>query len=400
VGQLILGRPAPRQIVAVSAPLEFTSAISLTFRAARAAEAPPDVSAGFDAWLTDAWRSLDAGLQHDLNLILGFSGRLMYYIEELLFAFDALEPDRLDATFDDYFALLESLPASRFQEMAARAVLRVYRDRGLNESPPDNDDPSDWRMFVRPSITHANPDEVAGLLTSPDQLRRRTLALLDGFWRQCYQAEFERQLPDLQRAVRFAQQLVHPTVQVTFSELTGHRLPEDLSAALASVERVVFCPSPHVGSFVQYILYPPALILYFNSSTVLQGRPSRTRTPDRALDDELLPDEVLDGLRALSDPSRMRIVEMLRAREMYAQEIVQQLSISQSAVSRHLGTLESAGVVAVRPANGMKYYSVDRSRLRSLATHLEGLADVATGRPQQTNGANGNASGSGSGGRS
>lgn len=399
MGQLILGRPAPRQIVAVSAPLEFTSAISLTFRAARAAEAAPDVSAGFDAWLSDAWRSLDAGLQHDLNLILGFSGRLLYYIEELLFAFDPLQPDRLDATFDDYFAVLEALPASRFQEMAARAVLRVYRDRGLNESPPDNDDASDWRMFVRPSITHASPDEVAALLTSPDQLRRRTLALLDGFWRQCYQAEFERQLPELQRAVRYAQQLAHPTVQVSFSELTGHRLPEDLSAALANVERVVFCPSPHVGSFVQYILYPPALILYFNAFTVLQGRPSRPRTSDRSLDDELMPDEVLDGLRALSDPSRMRIVEMLRNREMYAQEIVQQLSISQSAVSRHLGTLESAGVVGVRPANGMKYYSVDRSRLRSLATHLEGLADVTAGRPPHI-ASSASSAGTGAGGRS
>src|SRR4051794_14508693 len=98
MGQLILGRPAPRQLFAVSEPLELTSAISLTFRAGAAAENP-----GFDRWLIDAWQTLDAGVRHDLELLLGFSGRQLYYIEELLFAFDALDPDRLDASFDDYF---------------------------------------------------------------------------------------------------------------------------------------------------------------------------------------------------------------------------------------------------------------------------------------------------------
>lgn len=255
MGQLIVGRPAPKQLFAVSAPLELTSAISLTFRAASAAES--DVAdPGFDHWLVDAWRSLDAGLRHDLDLLLGFSGRLLYYIEELLFAFEALTPDRLDASFDEYLSFLDSLPPTRFQEMAANALVRIYRDRGLNESPPTSDNANDWRMFLRPGITRANIDEAAALVTSPGQLKLRTLALLDGFWRQCYQPEFERNRADLQRAIRFGQALSHPSVQVTFQELTGHRLPPDIEGWFDEVERVVFCPSSHVGSFIQYILYP------------------------------------------------------------------------------------------------------------------------------------------------
>ena len=80
----------------------------------------------------------------------------------------------------------------------------------------------------------------------------------------------------------------------------------------------------------------------------------------------------------MSDPSRMRIIEMLREREHYAQEIVARLSISQSAVSRHLSTLEDADIVTVRPANGMKYYAIDRARLRLIAQHLDSLAEVAS----------------------
>jgi DNA-binding transcriptional ArsR family regulator len=374
VGQLVVGRPAPKQLVAISAPIDLTSAISLTYRAALAADGAPEES-GYDRWLVGAWRSLDAGMRHDLQLLLGFSGRLLYFVEELLFAFDALEPDRLDASFDEYRTFLDALPDAEFQRMAARSVVRVYRDRGLNESPPTSDDPSDWRMFLRPALTRANLDEAAALITSPEQLKRRTLALIEGFWRQCYEPEFLRNHADMLRAVRHAQALTHPAVQVTFSELTGHRLPAEIEAVLGDVELVMYSPSPHLGNFIQYIFYRPSLILYFNAANVLRGRPTPPR-PARSEDDELGADEVLDGLRALSDPSRMRIIEMLRERELYAQEIVARLGISQSAVSRHLGTLESADIVTVRPANGMKYYAIDRARVRALAGHVQALADV------------------------
>lgn len=376
MGQLIVGRPAPKQLFAVSAPLELTSAISLTFRAAGAAESDV-VDQGLDTWLIDAWNSLEVGLRHDLKLLLGFSGRLLYYVEELLFAFDALSPDRLDASFDDYLGFLESIPASRYQEMAANTLVRIYRDRGVTELPPTSDNPSEWRMFLRPGITRANIDEAAALVTSPAQLKQRTLALLDGFWRQCYQPEFEKNAADLQRAVRHAQALSHPSVQVTFQELTGHRLPPEVDGWFDVVDRVVCCPSSHVGSFVQYILYPPELILYFNSASVLQNRPAQSRV-SRHDDTSLETSEVLDGLRAMSDPSRMRIIEMLRERELYAQEIVAQLGISQSAVSRHLSTLESADLVTVRPSNGMKYYAIDRVRLRALSSHIESLTEIGS----------------------
>ena len=69
MGQLIVGRPAPKQLFAVSAPLELTSAISLTFRAGSVESDAADP--GFDLWLVDAWRSLDAGIRHDLELLLG-----------------------------------------------------------------------------------------------------------------------------------------------------------------------------------------------------------------------------------------------------------------------------------------------------------------------------------------
>lgn len=375
MGQLIVGRPAPQQFVAVSAPLALTSAISLAFRAGYAIE---QEEPAVDPWLIDAWRDMDDGLRHDLDLLLGFSGRLLYYAEELLFAFDALAPGHLGASFDEYLAFLRALPAEQFKAMAAASVVRLYQDRGLAEAPPADDDPHEWRMFLRPGITRANIDEAVSLVISPSQLKLRTLALLQGFWRDVFEAEYHAMLPELRRSVRVAQSLMHySSAQNTFAELTGHRLPEEISRRLPDVDRVVYSPSQRLGRFIQYILYPPALILYFNPATVLERKtgPARLASDDAGLSTT----DLLEGFRALSDPSRMRIIEMLREQELYAQEIVSRLGISQSAVSRHLSTLESANLVTVRPANGMKYYAVDRGRLHALASQLASMADGQTG---------------------
>lgn len=372
MGELVIGRPVMRQLFAVSAPLVLTSAITLTYRAVD--DGDLSQGAGYDEWLIHARQSLPDEIQHDLDLLLGFSGRLLYYAEELLLSFGALEPDRLDAPYDEYFDHLKDLPPIAFQRMAANAVRRVYRDRGVVETPPETDDLDDWRLFLRPSVTRDNLDETAALISNPDELKRRTLRLIDGFWRGVYQTEFERELPDLQRAVRRAESLAHPVVQVAFSELTGHRLPDEIAAHLADVERVTFCPSAHLGSFVQYIFYQPELVLYFNPSIVLgSAGPQRQRIRDKNA--KLPTQDALTGLKAMADPTRLKIIGMLREREHYAQEIVGKLGISQSAVSRHLSTLETANVVTVRPAQGMKYYAVDEEYLGALANYIGQLAE-------------------------
>ena len=49
---------------------------------------------------------------------------------------------------------------------------------------------------------------------------------------------------------------------------------------------------------------------------------------------------------------------------------VEQLGLSQSAVSRHLSLLERAGLVRVKPKGGKRYYAVDCARLDAVADAL------------------------------
>ncbi len=175
---------------------------------------------------------------------------------------------------------------------------------------------------------------------------------------------------------------------MAFADLTGNRLPATLVSRLNDVACVTFCPSYHLGSFVSYILYPPDLVVFFDaprlvSQAATAGWISTESVPGSLADgsarlsgnpeeraDPLLGESLLEGLRALADPNRLRILDLLGEGQLYAQEIVGRLGIAQSAVSRHLSQLERAGLITVQPKGGMKYYAVDGRRIAEIAAAI------------------------------
>lgn len=66
----------------------------------------------------------------------------------------------------------------------------------------------------------------------------------------------------------------------------------------------------------------------------------------------------MDAFQALSDPTRRRIVEALSLGEQQVKDVVGQLDIHQSGVSRHLRILLEAGFVQVRPDGPRRLYSL------------------------------------------
>ena len=52
-----------------------------------------------------------------------------------------------------------------------------------------------------------------------------------------------------------------------------------------------------------------------------------------------------EGFKALSDPTRRRILELLRERDMTAGELAEQFNMSKPSISHHLTTLKTAGLV-------------------------------------------------------
>ena len=76
-------------------------------------------------------------------------------------------------------------------------------------------------------------------------------------------------------------------------------------------------------------------------------------------------------LKGLADETRLQSMEMLQDRELYAQQIVDRLDISQAAVSRHLKLMTRAGVLRARREKGAKYYSIEADTVNYLADALQ-----------------------------
>ena len=343
---------------------------------------------GLDPWLIQLRRSLPPQIRAELDLLHGFSGRMLYYMEEPAMRFEPLRPDRLDATFEELIDFLESLPASDYLDMVAHSAGRVHQDIGLPPMPrPGPDDLEGWRTYLTPGQTTADMDEVLSLISDPETLKRRTIGLMEGVWDNGYGDEFQSRRETLEQAARLASTTESRGAALAFSELTLNRMPSTIAAWLPEVERVTFSPSLHVGSLISYIFVPPDLVIFFNADEYLARNlgavPSRstngTSTNGAApLTDidaivsapPLAQEPLLEALRALGDQNRLHILELLGEGELYAQEIVGRLGIAQSAVSRHLSLLERAGLVKVRPRGGMKYYAVDEGRLKAVSSSL------------------------------
>jgi uncharacterized protein YndB with AHSA1/START domain/DNA-binding transcriptional ArsR family regulator len=78
-------------------------------------------------------------------------------------------------------------------------------------------------------------------------------------------------------------------------------------------------------------------------------------------------------LAALAEPNRLRIVELLGESPRPVGEIATRLELRQPQVTKHLQTLERAGLVVVHPLGRRRIYALRRERLRELADWLSGF---------------------------
>jgi DNA-binding transcriptional ArsR family regulator len=77
---------------------------------------------------------------------------------------------------------------------------------------------------------------------------------------------------------------------------------------------------------------------------------------------------MLDGMSfdAVTEPTRRRILDVLRRGERPVGDLVAELGLSQPAVSKHLRVLREAGLVSVRGDAQRRFYRLDPQPLREL----------------------------------
>ena len=80
--------------------------------------------------------------------------------------------------------------------------------------------------------------------------------------------------------------------------------------------------------------------------------------------------DLTKALRALSDETRLRILNLLLERECCVCEVMQALEISQTRASRNLNILYDAGFLKLRKDGLWSLYSIDRDMMREYFSDL------------------------------
>ena len=83
----------------------------------------------------------------------------------------------------------------------------------------------------------------------------------------------------------------------------------------------------------------------------------------------------VEVFKALSDPNRLKILEMLTGGEICACRILEALSITQPTLSHHMKILQQCGLVSARKVEQWSYYSINPGNLSEIIDYFTETRD-------------------------
>ena len=90
--------------------------------------------------------------------------------------------------------------------------------------------------------------------------------------------------------------------------------------------------------------------------------------------------------RALADPTRQKILQILGAGEMRAGDIAKRFRSRRPTISKHLKVLRDAGLVEVRASGRERYYSVAPGPLREATARMQAVEEMMRGGVERLGG--------------
>lgn len=216
----------------------------------------------------------------------------------------------------------------------------------------------------------------------PAALRDRYGRLLEQYWESAFADEWDRLLPRVEAEVTAGS---HALVTAGAPGLVRALLPEgrwDEEACSIVVDKdwdgqcevagrgpLLFVPTVYGWPCVLIELAPPwPLAIVFPLREL--RHPQVPQASDR---------EVVEGFKALADETRLQIARLVAEDPRSTKELAELLSLSDSAISRHLKILESAGLVQGRRDGYFVLYALRPERVEVLGRAIRATLGLAPG---------------------
>ncbi len=318
---------------------------------------------------------------------------LLAEIGELIRHFDHFVPGIFEVgfagespAFDDELAAFEAID----DDVVAYELSLAFG--GMGCSPREGAGPHlvHDETYRREVVAAADDDAglaalAAAAFDDPGALRDRYARLLRRYWDEAFGEEWERLLPRIEAEVTAGS---HALVTGGVPKLVEALLPEgawdatsssiviakdwDGDGDVAERGRLLLVPTVYGWPRVMIELTPP-----WPLSVMFPLRDLRQPAVPHASDAE-----VVEGFRALGDEVRLQIARMVAEHPRSTKEIAALLSLSDSAISRHLKIMEAAGLVTSRRDGYFVLYGLQSDRLDVLGRALRntlGLTQGASG---------------------
>lgn len=318
-----------------------------------------------EPWITQTAARLTPQQQHDNRLIFEGLGH-------------ALLPDAAYADFSAYLAALEGQAPTTLRD---RLLQRLALEQLQNETAHGDAQHFVQQMSTASPLHHLDEAllaEVYQLLNAPVAMYRLITTHLRTLWEQHLAAEWERSLRNLQSMSYLLNNYTWPTTSApdAIRAFLRRPLPDVVCTQLSGVQEVIFVPSPHVHLHAERFGSTNTIWIFVLAN--FWTLPLRTEPIQRT--------EVLGPLSALADEMRLHILELLAAhQELFAQELITKLEVSQPTVSRHLKQLRSANLITEqRGSDANKSYQPNPEAIERLFHTLTQLLSTENAQLAQS----------------
>jgi DNA-binding transcriptional ArsR family regulator len=337
-----------------------------------------DELSGLDTWVTRTAAALTPQQRHINHLVL-------------IGVHFAVVPDRSFPSFPAYVDHLAALDPVILRNRVFNAYAQVFKKKEEKCCPPPDPTSKQVSIDIAPLLADVDvflaflkerfpidhiDDEIESeahqYLNDPPAMQALIVSHLRSMWEGLLSPEWDRIAPMLQTSVDAFQQLTisdrsrFEAIRLVLGRDSGNEEESFWKVALEHTERLVFVPSTHLGPYIGKFRSGDTLWVLFGAR-VPEG--AQIHAPD------LSRAEILVRLNALADDTRLRILKLIsEGGELRSQEIMTQLALSQSAVSRHLKQLSATGYLNERRCEGAKCYALNPRRvedtLRAISAFL------------------------------
>ena len=293
-------------------------------------------------WAAGVRKRLSAQSQHDFKEFYGSSYRRIAYTPiHLVLGMDAPKEaqrflDFVEALPDEDFSRRMHLPLISNEDIA-NITGRALRGERIEERAIETYRRSITRLGYAPGPT-AEVRRLFAQMGDPAETKGRWLRTMREYQAAFFAEEEQRERPALERMLRDAQKLAGKTTVSDMVERVSHgfTLSEDID-----LSRLVLTPSIWLHPFTMRVEVAERELL------VVWGA---LPTGYKLVPGESVPDEALLVLRALGDPTRLRLLRLIAAEPRSLQSLAQAVKLSLPTVSHHIRELRGAGLIRLEVA--------------------------------------------------